>query len=169
MSKSYGNYIGVSDSPNDMFGKVMSIPDRLMGNYFTLLTELPRPRIDELLDAKRTHPRQAKALLGRMIVAQYHGEQAAEAASAEFDRVFSQRDVPTEMPEIAVAGGRIALVELIMKAGFAASNSEARRLIQQNAVSLNGTKLSDIHAVVEVAGGEVLRVGKLRFGRVRIG
>jgi len=169
MSKSRGNYIGVTDEPNDMFGKVMSIPDALMDNYFRLLTELPPERIDELVDAERTHPRQAKASLGKMIVEQYYGRQAAEAAAAEFDRVFSQRDVPTDMPEIHVTGAEMNIVELIVLAGFAKSNSEARRLVIQGAVGIDGRKVTDVDADVRLKSGAVLRVGKRRFGRISPG
>jgi len=168
MSKSKGNYIGITDEPNDMFGKVMSIPDALMDNYFTLLTALPRERIDELVDPDRTHPREAKATLGKAIVTQYHDEAAAAAAAAEFDRVFSQHNVPTDMPEIVVESGPIGLVQLITSAGFAKSNGEARRLIQQNAVSLDGEKIADVDATVEPADGAVLKVGKRRFGKIVI-
>jgi tyrosyl-tRNA synthetase len=168
MSKSKGNYIGITDEPNDMFGKVMSIPDALMDNYFTLLTALPREKIDELIDPERTHPREAKATLGKAIVAQYHDEAAADAAAAEFDRVFSQHNAPTDMPEIAVEAGPIGIVELVTSAGFAKSNGEARRLVQQNAVSLDSEKIADIDATVEPADGAVLKVGKRRFGKIVI-
>jgi tyrosyl-tRNA synthetase len=166
MSKSKGNYVGVTDEPNDMFGKVMCIPDALMANYFTLLTDLPPARIDELVDAGRTHPREAKAALARTIVARYHGPDAADAAEAEFDRVFSRRDVPTEMPEVRVAAEKMNIVELVVSAGFAKSNSAARRLVAQSAVSLDGEKVTDVHAEVSPADGAVLRVGKRRFGRI---
>ena len=166
MSKSKGNYVGVTDEPNDMFGKIMSIPDNLMGNYFSLLTDLPSERVAELTDAQRTHPRQAKAMLAGLIVAQYHGQEAAAAAAAEFDRVFSARQTPTEMPEIRVPAGKMNIVKLIGLSGFAASNSEAKRLIQQSAVSLDDQKIADIDAEVEVKAGQVLRVGKRRFGRI---
>jgi len=166
MSKSKGNYIGITDPPKDMFGKVMSIPDSLMENYFTLLTELPRERIDALLDEKRTHPRQAKAALGKMIVAQYHGQAAAEEAAAEFDRVFSARQAPTEMPEIPLPAGSMNIVKLIMAAAFAKSTTQARRLVEQNAVKVNDETLSDINATVELKDGLILRVGKLKFGRI---
>jgi tyrosyl-tRNA synthetase len=166
MSKSKGNYIGVTDEPNDMFGKVMSIPDTLMGNYFTLLTVLPRGEIDALVDPARTHPREAKVRLGRMIVEQYHGPAAAEAAAAEFDRIFSQRDVPSEMPAVSVPGGAIDVVPLIVAAGFAQTNGQAKRLIQQNAVTLDGEKVTDIHARLTLRTGQVLKVGKRRFGRI---
>ena len=166
MSKSKGNTIGVTDEPDDMFGKVMSIPDTLMDNYFTLLTDLPREQIDAAIDPDRTHPRKAKAHLGRAIVSQYHGDEAAAAAEAEFDRVFSQRNVPTDMPEIAVSADAVTIVELVVSAGFAKSNGEARRLVKQNAVSIDGQKITDIDADVQAADGAVLRVGKRRFGKI---
>ena len=125
MSKSTGNYVAITDEPKDMFGKIMSIPDKLMENYFTLLTDLPSEKIKELVDPDRTHPRRAKATLGRTIVTQYQGQAAAEAAAAEFDRVFSAGQVPTEMPEVVISDGQIGIVELILMAGFAESRSAA--------------------------------------------
>ncbi len=168
MSKSKGNYIGITDAPNDMFGKVMSIPDELMENYFTLLTDLPAEQITELTDGAKTHPRKAKATLGKMIVAQYHGEEAGEAASAEFDKVFASKQAPTDMPEIKVAQSSMNIVELVTLAGFAKSKSEARRLIGQNAVSIDDEKITDANAVVTLEDGQVLKVGKRRFGKIAI-
>jgi tyrosyl-tRNA synthetase len=167
MSKSKGNYIGVTDEPNDMFGKVMSIPDSLMENYFTLLTDLPEDRIKTLCDASTTHPRDAKARLATAIVAQYHSAEAADAAATEFDRVFAQKQTPDEMDEITTAVP-VNVVELICQAAFAKSKSEARRLVQQNAVSLDDEKITDIDAEVTPADGTVLRVGKRRFARLRV-
>ena len=168
MSKSKGNYIGVTDGPNDMFGKVMSIPDSLMDNYFTLLTDTPRERIDELVDPDRTHPRQAKVALAKTIVAQYHDDAAAVEAVEEFDRVFAKKDIPTDMPEVAVVAEPINIVKLVAAAGFAKSASEARRLVGQNAVSIDGEKISDINAEITVKDGAVLKVGKRRFGRLTV-
>jgi len=168
MSKSKGNYIGVTEPPDSMFGKVMSIPDDAMRNYFTLLTDLPQGRIDELLDPARTHPRQAKAALGKMIVQTYHGAQAAERAGEEFDRVFSQRQTPQQMPDIRVAGGPMNVVQLIMAAGFAKSTSEARRLIGQGAVSLDDRRIGGLEEPLDLRDGQVLRVGKRRFGRIKL-
>jgi len=166
MSKSKGNYVGVTDEPNDMFGKIMSIPDSLMANYFTLLTDLPGERIEALLDENQTHPRQAKATLAKHIVARYHGRAAAEAAAAEFDRVFAEKQLPSDMPQIRVESPAMSIVELIVLAQFAKSRSEARRLIKQNAVSIDGRKITDIDAEVRLQAGQVLRVGKRRFGRI---
>jgi tyrosyl-tRNA synthetase len=169
MSKSKGNYVGVTDDPREMFGKVMSIPDALMDNYFTLLTELPRGRIDELVDSARTHPRAAKAELARAIVARYHSPAAAQEASAEFDRVFSQGHAPTEMPEIRVQAPVMPVLDLVMQAGFAKSRGEARRLVEQKAVSLDDQPVTAIDARLELRTGQVLRVGKRRFGRIALG
>ena len=166
MSKSKGNTIGVTEAPGEMFGKIMSIPDALMANYFTLLTDLPAEQIAALVDPDQTHPRQAKAALGRQIVATYHDDAAADAAVAEFDRIFSQREVPTDMPEIPLAVGEINIIDLVTTAGFAKGKSEARRLIAQNAVSIDGEKITDIEASVAPRDGQVLRVGKRRFGRL---
>ena len=166
MSKSKGNYIGVTDGPNDMFGKVMSIPDSLMDNYFTLLTDLPRERIEELIDGGKTHPRQAKAELGRIIVAQFHGQAAGDEAAQEFDRVFSRKQAPTDMPEIHVSVASMNVIDLIMAGDFAKSKSEARRLVEQKAVSLNEQVITDINASVELQTGQVLKVGKRRFGKI---
>jgi len=168
MSKSKGNSVGVTDEPNDMFGKIMSIPDALMENYFTLLTDLPTGEIRKLVDPEQTHPRRAKATLARTIVARYHGAEAADAAAAEFDRVFSARQNPSEMPQIEVPAGRIGIVDLVVKAGFAPSRSMARRLVVQNAVSVDGEKITDTDASVEPASGQVLRVGKRRFGIIKV-
>ena len=166
MSKSKGNYIGVTESPKDMFGKVMSIPDTLMANYFTLLTDLPKAEIDTLTSADKTHPRTAKVTLGKMIVTQFHGPAAADEAAAEFDRVFSQKQVPTDMPEIKAPAAKMNIVALVVAAGFAKSNSDARRLVEQSAVSLDDAKITDPKADVELKSGQVLQVGKRRFGRI---
>ncbi len=168
MSKSKGNYIGVTDTPNDMFGKVMSIPDTLMRNYFTLLTDLPARQIDVLVDPDQTHPKQAKVQLGKLIVEQYHDQPAADAAAAEFDRVFAQRNVPANMDEIRVTAPQMGIIELVVAAGFAKSNGEARRLITQNAVSIDDEKVTDPHTTVSLKNGQVMKVGKRRFGRIAL-
>jgi tyrosyl-tRNA synthetase len=166
MSKSKGNYIGVTDEPNDMFGKVMSIPDALMENYFTLLTALPRDEIATMVNPDRTHPRAAKEALGRQIVAQFHGPDAAEAAAAEFQRVFSQKQVPADMPEVRPPQAQMNILDLILLAGFAPSKSEARRLVTQKAVAIDEQAVTDMNAAVDLKNGQVLRVGKRRFGKI---
>lgn len=163
MSKSAGNYVGIAESPDQQFGKTMSIPDALMPQWFASFTEVPEDRVAALLGG---HPRDAKEALARAIVARYHGEAAADAAAAEFRRVFSKGDVPDEMPEIAVSAAMPA-ADLVVLAGFAASKGEAKRLIQQGAVSVNDIKLADAKETVEPPDGAVLRVGRLRFARIR--
>jgi len=171
MSKSLGNHIGVTDppsGPDGMFGKIMSIPDALMRDYFVLLTDLPLDQVDALLAG---HPRDAKAKLAAEIVASYHSPDAARAAAEDFDRVFRQGKTPTDVPDCDVPpadiqGGRVWIVQLVAGAGLAASNSEARRLIAQGAVSLDGEKITDVDAHVRIATGQILRVGKRRFARL---
>jgi tyrosyl-tRNA synthetase len=169
MSKSKGNYVGVTDAPAEMFGKLMSIPDELMGNYARLLTALPPERIAELTDPSRTHPRQAKAALAAMIVEQYHDADAARDAREEFDRVFAEHKAPSDMPEVRVADEAIHVVDLIVRAGFAKSKGEAKRLIGQSAVSIDDEKITDIHAEITPRTGQVLKVGKRRFGKLVTG
>ncbi len=171
MSKSKGNYIGVTEPPADMYGKVMSIPDTLMENYFELLTPIPETEYREMLATG--HPRDTKAALALAIVTEFWGRPAAVEAAARFDRVFRDHKLPTDLPEITLGAAdlqesRISLVRLITTAGFAPSNSEARRLVRQGAVTLDGKRLDDPNQDVQVAQGQVLKVGKRRFGRIAI-
>jgi tyrosyl-tRNA synthetase len=171
MSKSKGNTIAVTDPAGEMFGKVMSIPDSLMENYWTLLTDRPLAEVQATL--RSVHPREAKEALAVDIAARYHGADAAKAAAEEFRRVFSEKEKPSEIPEISVAAGelkdgQIGLARLIVAAGFAKSNGEAMRLVAQGAVSLDDAPLSDPKAFVAVRSGQVLRVGKRRWGRLSI-
>jgi len=163
MSKSKGNYVGVTDAANEMFGKLMSIPDRLMENYWTLLTARPLEKFREGLS--HSGPRDMKEHLAKAIVAQYYGAKAADAAADEFRRVFAEKEIPAEIPDVRVARG-VGLAALIVSAGFAKSNSEAMRLIKQGAVRLNDRVIADPQASVEAASGDVLRVGKRRWARL---
>jgi len=165
MSKSYGNQIALEDSPKDMFGKTMSIPDGLMRNYFELLTEVPLGEVDSLI---ASDPRGAKERLAKEIVKSYHGEAAAEAAAAEFRRVFSQKELPADIPEVEVGAGPISLSALLVRTGLARSNREARRLLQQGGVALDGTRVEDPATQIEPASGMLLRVGKLKFVRLKV-
>ncbi len=167
MSKSKGNYVAITDLPDDMFGKVMSIPDALMSNYYTLLTSLPAERIVSLLDEKQTHPREAKEILGRVLVESFHSLVEATRASEEFRRRFSQKELPTEMEEKVVGSSAMDILALVTAVGFAASNGEARRLIAQGAVSVDGEKVTDLKEVVTLDSPRVLKVGKRRVCRVR--
>lgn len=159
MSKSKGNYIGVTDAPGDMFGKVMSIADEMMENYFTLLTDLPAERITELLDPGRTHPKQAKVTLGKMIVAQFHGTEAAEAAAAQFEKVFSQNQLPDDIAEVAVAARPISAAKLLLHCKLVATGGEAKRMIQQGGVRIDDEKIGDPNMEVDPRDGMVVQVG----------
>jgi tyrosyl-tRNA synthetase len=168
MSKSKDNYVALTDPPQEMFGKVMSIPDALMPNYFTLLTPLPADRIRSLLDPSMTHPREAKDALARVIVEEFHGREAASAASGEFRRRFSEGELPSDMALHSVNGAEQPLAALIAQLGLAPSNAEARRLIQQGGVMFNGQKITDPAARVTVPSEPVvLKVGKRRICQVK--
>ncbi|MFG0331273.1 MAG: tyrosine--tRNA ligase [Phycisphaerales bacterium] len=166
MSKSLGNYIGVTDSPDDMFGKTMSIPDALMEEWFTLCTDLPASEIKTLCDSARTHPRDAKDKLGRAIVKAYYDERAADAASQEFRSRFAEGNLPADLESKVVDDSPIGIVALVRAVEFASSNSEARRLIQQGAVSIDDEKVTDMNAEIDLQDGRVLKVGKRRICRV---
>lgn len=167
MSKSKGNYVAVTDPPDEMFGKIMSISDELMPQYYQLLTDLPPERIRSLLDPAVTHPREAKDVLARVIVEQFYGREAAEAASAEFRRRFSEGRLPSQMPVITATRTPMGIVDLIRLAGFAPSNSEARRLVEQGAVEVDGQRITDPRACVPISQPVVLQVGKRRICRVQ--
>jgi len=169
MSKSLGNYIGVTENANDMFGKTMSIPDGLMHEWFTLCTDVGAEDIKVLTDANRTHPRQAKEKLGRLIVERYHGPAAAEAAAAEFAHRFSQGALPTDLETKRVAEPAMKILALMTAVGFAESNSEARRLVSQGAVSVDSAKVNDPNSVITIGTGVILKVGKMRVCKVVTG
>ncbi len=176
MSKSYGNYIGVNDTPTDMFGKVMSIPDDLMVTYFSLLTDMSWREIQEVhkgLQDGAYHPAAAKRDLAERLVTLYHSPQAATDARAHFDRVFKQKDKPADIPEVAlpsevVREGTVWLPRLLTELGLAASNGEARRLVSQGGVRLDDVVLQDPAAELDPASleGKVLQVGKRKFVRI---
>ncbi|MCS7235639.1 MAG: tyrosine--tRNA ligase [Armatimonadota bacterium] len=177
MSKSLGNYIGINEPPHEMYGKVMSLPDPLMITYFELCTEVPMEEvraIEEGLGTGRLHPRDVKRRLAREIVAVWHGPQAAQAAEEEFDRVFARDELPSEIPEVQLRrqdldpDGRLGVVQLLRATGLVGSNSEARRLISQGGVSVDGRRVADWEERVEVRTGLVVRVGKRRFARLRV-
>jgi tyrosyl-tRNA synthetase len=168
MSKSKGNYIGVTDEPNNMFGKVMSISDDMMENYYTLLTNLPAEKIAELVDPGKTHPKEAKVLLGKMIVSQFYGEAAADAAAAEFEKVFARGQLPEEITEVEMPAEPIAAGKLLLACKLVSSGGEAKRMIKQSAASIDGEKLTDPNAEITPKEGAIIRVGKRRFARLKV-
>ena len=163
MSKSLGNYIGVTESPKDIFGKVMSVSDDLMWRYFPLVLCM---HDDEVAPLKSRHPREVKDELGRRIVAKFHGEAAGAAASEEFARVFSQRELPTDMPEVKIDEPAMGITHLLVKCGLAASNGEARRLVEQGAVRIDDVKVTDLKTPVEIRAGMIVKSGKRGFAKI---
>lgn len=158
MSKSLNNYVGIQEPPKDMFGKIMSISDELMVKYYELLTD------ENLEEVRRMHPKEAKMRLGQALVAQFHGNDKAAAARQEFEKTFSLREVPDEVPEVSLRDSRAkSLFEILSCAEVVTSRNEFRRLIQQNAISFDGQKISDENWA-PVPG--VLKVGKRRFLRL---
>ncbi len=170
MSQSLDNYIGVSEPPDQMFGKVMSIPDGLMGQYFSLATEVPRSEIEELLAGLadgRLHPAKVKRRLGREIVTLYWDAEAARGAEEDFDRLFKEGLIPEEVPEAGLPDeDPVYLPALLASIGLVKSNSEGRRMLDQGAVKLDGVRVvEETHPRSRLAGG-VLQVGKRRFVRL---
>ena len=176
MSKSYGNYVGVNEAPNEMFGKIMSIPDAVMLTYWSLLTGAGKREVEAVesrLASGEYHPAEAKRDLGERLVALYHSAEAAKDARASFDRVFKERESPTDMPIAAlpaeaVQNGLVWLPRLLTVLGLAPSNGEARRLIEQGGVKLQGELCRDPSVELEPAAlrGCVLQVGRRRFVKI---
>ncbi|MBV6492006.1 MAG: tyrosine--tRNA ligase [Fimbriimonadaceae bacterium] len=177
MSQSLGNYIGITEEPNEIFGKAMSIPDEVMANWFELCTDVPLPEVERMMaecEAGQFNPRDAKRRLAREIVALYHSAQAAEEADRYFIEVFSKREQPAEaaetpLPPDLIQDGAVSLPHLIHGLGLAKSVSAARDLIKQGGVSLDGEKFTDPFGKVEAEAlrGRVLRVGKHRFAQIK--
>ncbi|HET6351224.1 MAG TPA: tyrosine--tRNA ligase [Coriobacteriia bacterium] len=175
MSKSYGNYIGLTDEQADMFGKVMSIPDELMVKYYRLTTGLPVDEVDGIeaaLTSGEAHPNQVKRRLAREIVTLYHGAQAAEDAEAAFDRVFKQHALPEDIAEFATAlADEVYLPGLLHEAGLVASAGEGRRMIDGGGVKIDGEAVeARLYSVARArVEGQVVQVGKRKFVRIIAG
>lgn len=177
MSKSLGNYIGIDEEPNEIYGKAMSIPDELMLKYYELATDIESDELAALregLASGAIHPRDAKMRLARTFVRMFHGEEAGEAAERHFVTVFQQRALPTDLEEAPLAAaeledGAIRIVRLLTALGLQSSGSEARRSVQQGAVRLNEEKITDPNADVRPADGDVLQVGKRKIVRIKLG
>lgn len=162
MSKSLGNVIGITEPANQIYGKVMSIPDALMFRYYELLTE------EDLSTVKASHPMEAKKRLARILTSRFHGEKAAEEAAQQFAKVFQKRELPSDLPEFKVPQalikeGKVSLAALLAESKAASSKSEARRLIEQGGVDLDGQRLTNPQAAVAVKSGAILKIGKRQF------
>jgi tyrosyl-tRNA synthetase len=168
MSKSLGNHIGIAEAPDVMFGKTMSVPDAALPAFLRLASDLPMPEVKQRIDALAAgsiNPSVVKRELGRDLVRQYHGAEAAPAAEAAFDRIFVRHETPDDVPETLVPGAEIGVVDAMVAAGLVASRGEARRLVRQGAVEFEGERVDDEHHRLRAAG--VLKVGKRRFVRLR--
>ncbi len=168
MSKSLGNAIGITEPPGEIYGKVMSISDELMLRYYELLSDRPAADVEEIR-AGRVHPMEAKKQLAAEIVARYHGAEAAERAAEEFARRFQQGGLPDEVPEFVWSGGEesVWICRLLKESGLVRSTGEARRLIKQGGVRLDGDRVGDAELEVAAEGEVLVQVGKRRIARVR--
>ncbi len=171
MSKSLGNYIGINDPPDEIFGKIMSVSDELMLRYYELLSDRSLPEIEKIkqgLKAHEIHPMDAKKQLGREITGRYHGQGAADQAEENFVKRFRDNQTPDEMPELSLTpeGKKLLLCKLLATAGLVSSNSEGRRAIKGGGVKINGEKVSDENLEIDTSGTYVLQVGKRRFTKV---
>ncbi len=173
MSKSYGNYIGISDETKEIFGKTLSIPDSLIYAYFELATDITNDRLAEiktLLKDGITNPRDLKRDLAKKLVEMYYDADAALNAEREFDNIFVNKGLPDEIEEFRIDNNvkEISILELLSKVKFAPSKQEARRLVQQGGVTIDGEKISDINAIVIIDKEKILKVGKRKFVKIII-
>ncbi|WP_421382769.1 tyrosine--tRNA ligase [Bacillus salacetis] len=173
MSKSKHNYIGINEDPNEMFGKTMSIPDELMVKYFELATDLPLEKKKEIKDELENgslHPRDAKVQLGHTLVRMYHGEEAAEKAQSQFESVFQKGAVPVDIPVVHwEKDTEASVVDLLVALGMMSSKSEARRMIGNGGVKINGSKVEDPALIVSLTDGLIIGVGKRKFAKIKLG
>jgi tyrosyl-tRNA synthetase len=173
MSKSLGNYIGIEEPPGEMFGKVMSISDELMWRWYELLTDLTVSEISDLRSQidKGMNPRDAKIRLAKLIIRDFHSRADADIAEEEFDRRFVKREAPDEVEEKQIAAGTYRLAELLTESGLTSSKGEAKRLIEQGGVKVNGEKATAPAAEMTIGTGDtvLLQAGKLRFLRLTTG
>jgi len=172
MSKSLGNYIGINDAPNDMFGKIMSISDELMWRYFELLSFRPLEEIDRLKEevAAGRNPRDVKFELAREIIGRFHDEAAAEKAQADFIARFQKGALPDEIPEkrVSVGSGGLPIANVMKEAGLVSSTSEGLRMLKQGAVKLDGAKVDDKSLMLRAGSAPLIQVGKRRIARVEL-
>ncbi|MDP2303021.1 MAG: tyrosine--tRNA ligase [Ignavibacteria bacterium] len=170
MSKSYGNYIGISDTPQDIFGRTLSIPDNLIYTYYELASDIPNTelmKIKTLLENPETNPRNVKRDLAKRFVQMYYNETEAVNAENKFDKIFIKKEIPDEIPEIKLEGiENLDIIDLLIKTDLAPSRGEARRLVTQGGVSINGNKISDIGSVIKMDKELIIKVGKRKFLKI---
>lgn len=172
MSKSYNNYIGISESAQNIFGKTLSIPDNLIYNYFELATDISNEELNMIkkqLEDPSVNPRDLKRLLAKTLVRMYYDKKAANQAEREFDKIFIKKEVPQDIAEYKFDNSKsvINILELITTVNLAGSKGEARRLVSQGGVSINGDKITDITANIKITGDQILKVGKRKFIKLK--
>ncbi|MBU1097149.1 MAG: tyrosine--tRNA ligase [Ignavibacteriae bacterium HGW-Ignavibacteriae-2] len=166
MSKSYDNYIGISDEPGQMYGKTLSIPDELIYTYYELAADVSNEELINIKNSladKNINPRDTKRALARKLVAMYYSDENAKAAEMEFDNIFKNKGLPDEISEYKPETIEMGLLDLIVRVNFAESNGEARRLVQQGGVSIDGEKFDDFKAIIKFDKEKILKVGKRKF------
>ncbi|MBI5118842.1 tyrosine--tRNA ligase [Candidatus Poribacteria bacterium] len=176
MSKSIGNHIGINEPPEEIYGKTMSISDDLIWKYFALTTDVPENEFEQLrmqVESGAMNPKLAKQRLAREIVTLYHGKAAAQSAEEHFEKVFARKEMPDEMARVVLkradlANGKVWAVKLLVVSGFAQSNAEARRLIEQGGVRINQQEIMPDKSDIEIKNGDVLQAGKRRFAQIVI-
>jgi len=171
MSKSYDNYIGISDSPKEMYGRTLSIPDDIIYLYYDLATDTSKEELAEIkqqLDDPNVNPRDIKRRLARTFIAMYHNEEEANKAEEEFDKVFIKKEVPDDIPELKLNDKELSILDMILKVKFAPSKGEAKRLVSQGGVSINGEKVADINSIIQIENGMILKVGKRKFIKFKL-
>jgi len=171
MSKSYNNYIGISESPKEIFGKALSISDSLIYTYYELATDIHNSELNEIkskLDDPEINPRDIKRYLAKTLVKMYHDQESADQAQEEFDRIFIKKEIPGDIPEYKFKGNKkeIGIIDLILEVKFSSSKSEARRLITQGGVSVNGERIDDLNQIVTLDEEKILKVGKRKFIKI---
>lgn len=169
MSKSFGNYISICEKPDQMYGKIMSIPDELIVKYYELCTDITLGGLEVIKTElkKSKNPRDIKAELAKLIVEMYHSEEDAEKAAAEFDRIFKEKGLPEEIPTVKLEVSECRMDDLLMNCGLVSSKSEARRLLEQGAVEIEGETIIVPEKVVKLKNGMIVQVGKRRFVRIK--
>ncbi|MCS7233226.1 MAG: tyrosine--tRNA ligase [Synergistetes bacterium] len=172
MSKSLGNYVGIDEPPVEMFGKIMSIPDSLMIKYFELLTDFSIEEIEEFkkgIESGKIHPKELKMKLAFNLVKTYHSEEDAMRAKEEFEKVFSKKELPSEIPLKTFSEKEKVLIDLLVEGGLISSKGEAKRLLSQGGVRVDGVKVEDPYYLVNLGQERIIQVGKRKFLRVRGG
>ncbi|MDR3610726.1 MAG: tyrosine--tRNA ligase [Ignavibacteriaceae bacterium] len=172
MSKSYNNYIGISDTPKEIYGKTLSIPDRLIINYFELATDISNEELIKLkiqLEDPTINPRNLKRNLAKKLVSMYHSNKEADEAEEEFDRIFIRKETPDEIPEFKWSeGNNSGILDLLIKTNLASSKGDARRLVIQGGVSIDGIKIDDINSNIDIKENSIIKVGKRKFIKLKL-